>query len=322
MAKTQCLGLLRGFGRRNWRGVLNDLDTLVGTRFVRPLILPGGIGIPDLDTLDIHGVRLWRWDWSYASGPFLGGRIRVACVPKTEADFHRGLWVLVAVAIGVDSFKRADDLAIDGPDELGRRPVESICIERGLRVGYSRRGGAIVGTSVTFAKVIGLHGRCHSTEEFPIDFVQISREQNHTADDAGALGRLDDKLGSSEEELEVGPHGWRVISFGKGEFSALRAEGDIRIVGQSPLRRPRLDRGEINGVCTRRESFVVRTCHCSSGQLESRVALKWLIPCRGLQSVVTWALPTEKRLATAIAALMNVFETMFRVSIAVRLQLR
>ncbi len=174
--------------------------------------------------------------------------------------------VLVTVAISVDSFECADDLAIDGPDELGRRPVQCVRVECGLRVGYSRRGGAIVGASVTFAKVIGLHGGCHSTKEFPIDFIQITREQNHTADDARALCRLDDKFGTSEEELEVGPHGRSVISFGKGEFGALSAEGDIRIVGKSPLGRPSLDCREINGVCTGRQPFVVWTCHCSSGR--------------------------------------------------------
>lgn len=126
-----------------------------------------------------------------------------------------------------------------------------------MRVGNYRGGGTIVAASVTFAKVVGLDSRGSTTQELPIDFVEISRKQDHTTDDASAWCCFDNKFDTSKEELEVGPHCRSIIALGESKFGSLRAECDICIVGKRPLRGQSLESGKIDGVCASRKTFVV-----------------------------------------------------------------
>lgn len=106
-----------------------------------------------------------------------------------------------------------------------------------------------------------MHSGGSAAEEFPVDLVQIGGEEDHAADDTGALGGLDDELGATEEELEFGPHGRGVVAFREGKFSALGAEGDVGVVGEDPFGWPALDGGEVNGIGVGGETFVVRAVH-------------------------------------------------------------
>ena len=130
-----------------------------------------------------------------------------------------------------------------------------------LRTVHGWGGGAIVGSRVAFAKVIGLNGSGDATEELPIDFVKVVGEQDHAADDTDTWGCFDDHLDTAEEELEISPHGRGVVSLGKSEFSALIAEINVGIVGKLPLSRQSLGGGEVNGVGVCGETLVVGASH-------------------------------------------------------------
>ena len=70
------------------------------------------MAIPDLDTLNIHSVRLrWR-QWGITAGPLYGARICawVTSIPEAQTYFHGSLGILGA---GFISGEGTHNLAID-----------------------------------------------------------------------------------------------------------------------------------------------------------------------------------------------------------------
>lgn len=102
-------------GRAGECDVVDDFDALPRSRLVRVLILLCRVLVEDLDTLDIHGIWL-RWgNWCHSSAPSLCSSIGVTSIPKTKTDFHRGLWILVAIAVSVGRVEGANNHAVNGP---------------------------------------------------------------------------------------------------------------------------------------------------------------------------------------------------------------
>ena len=159
-------------------------------------------------------------------------------------------------------------------------------MELGLRRLYGRRSGAIVGAGVAFAKVICLNIGRDTTQELPVDLIEVIGKQDHTADDTNPWCRFDDKLDPSEEELEFCPHGWSIVPFGKGEFSTLVAQTDVGIVCKLPLAGQSLGGSEIDGICIGWKTLIVGTSHWND-QLSLHERRRRDAPLVGSHSVVT-----------------------------------
>ena len=99
-----------------------------------------------------------------------------------------------------------------------------------------------------FAEIICLNCRFSSSSTFPIDFVKIVREQNHTTHNTLSLSSLGHVFDPTKEELEIGMHRRRIIALGKGEFGSVRTVIDIFIVCKSPIARLGFDFGEVNEI--------------------------------------------------------------------------
>ena len=104
-----------------------------------------------------------------------------------------------------------------------------------LRVCYRHSCGAVVGPCETLAEIIRLHFSLLSTEELPIDFVEIIREENHTAYDPCAWRGLDNKFNSTEENLEIRPHSRGIMTLGKGELRTFLRKGDFGARCDGPI---------------------------------------------------------------------------------------
>jgi len=98
-----------------------------------------------------------------------------------------------------------------------------------------------------------------STGRFPVNLVQVIRQQHHTAHDALTWRALDDILNVAEKDFEIRKECGCVISFCKGQFRALGTEVDSLIVCYAPVARDRLCGGEIDGVGAGCETQVIRT---------------------------------------------------------------
>ena len=153
-------------------------------------------------------------------------------VPDTKADFHGGLGELIA---RLSCGESAHDISIDGPDNLGRRPVNCV----GVKSGLGRCNADVFGDTIVqdaFAKVVGLGLSSIGTSELPVDLVQIIGEQNHAADYTFAWSYLGDILDTSEEEEEVGINGWRITLLPKVEHGTLdRVEGSVLVESAGPV---------------------------------------------------------------------------------------
>ena len=174
-------------------------------------------------------------------------------------------------------------------------------MELGLRRLYGRRSGAIVGSGVAFAKVICLNIGRDTTQELPVDLIEVIGKQDHTADDTNPRCRFNNKLDTSEEELELCPHGWSVVPLGEGEFSTLVAQSDIGIVCKLPLGGQSLGGSEVNGICIGWKTLIVGASHWN-GQLCLHERPGRDAPLVGSHSVVSCALACQKMLPAAKTA--------------------
>ena len=129
----------------------------------------------------------------------------------------------------------AYDIAIDGPDNFGRRPVNCVSMESSLR----RCNADVFGDTVvqdTFAKVVGLGLSSVGSSEFPIDLVQVIGEQNHATDYTFTWSNLGDVLDTSEKEEEVGIDGWSITLFPEVEHGTHgRVEGSVLVESAGPV---------------------------------------------------------------------------------------
>ena len=169
----------------------------------------------------------------------------IATVPQAKTDFHGGLRELCA-RLGCGEC--ADDFSIDGPDDLGRRPVNCVSMECRLR----RCNADVFGDPVVqdaFAIIIGLGLSSVGASELPVDFVQVVGEQNHATYYALTWSDLGNIFDASEKEEEVGVDGWRIALFPKIEHGAhSRTESGVLVESAGPVAREGSLLGEIHEV--------------------------------------------------------------------------
>jgi hypothetical protein len=183
-------------------------------------------------------------------------RVRVAGVPEAEVHLHWCLWVLVVAGCGAVVDYGADDGAVDGPRELRGGPVESVGVEAGLRgEACGVLEAAIVVAGYAFAEVVRLDEAAGGGVEvcareflggsvtavevsvvpYPVDLIQIFRDQDEAGDDASTWGGLSDDLDGAEEEIEVSPDVGGVISLREGELGPVWTVGHGLIGCKGPV---------------------------------------------------------------------------------------
>ena len=172
-SQGQCLRTLHSRRRTGSHGFIDDFDALQGPRLVRILVLLRRVVVPDLDTLDIHAIRLWWRQRRVSTSPRDGSRmsIRIATAPKAQAHFHGSLWVLFTVSIGISGSEGTYDVVVDRPYQLLCGPVNGIGMESCLRSCDRVGSGAIVFSRDAFTEIVGLHAVGDTTAELPVDLV-------------------------------------------------------------------------------------------------------------------------------------------------------
>lgn len=133
------------------------LDRVGGAGVVGVGVRLGGVGVDNLDVLDVHAEGSSRVV-GLATGP-LNGALAVGGVtasPDTDADIHGGLGEASA-ALGIVVVQGADDVAVDGPLDGLLLPVHLISVEFTLGVGHGGPGITVIGRGITLAEVVGLN---------------------------------------------------------------------------------------------------------------------------------------------------------------------
>lgn len=151
-----CCGDWNGSGAgRRVDSAATGHDALPGTaRAGVGVLLAGGV-VGDDGRLELHDVRTGGIVCASAGpGYGAGGVRRVAGAPGADLDAHGRLGELAICAGGKQG---ADDLAVDGPDDLVSVPVDGVGVEGALAGGDGRVAAAIIGTGVALAEVICLH---------------------------------------------------------------------------------------------------------------------------------------------------------------------
>lgn len=199
--------------------LLYNLDTLVRTRTVGIDILLARVEIMDVHLLDDHCIRAGLIV-DHASSPVDGSLpvVFIAGGPNAKPDIAGALGVTVA-AIGVLIGQGADQVAVNPPLEFLFGPVGGVVVELGVCV-LNLVLVAVFIVLDTFAVEVGLHGVHVVSDPFPIDLVQIVRLEDHTADDAPAMGYLEMSLDDAEEDVEVRLQGRRLQFLLDGELGA------------------------------------------------------------------------------------------------------
>lgn len=98
-------------------------------------------------------------------------------------------------------------------------------------------GGPIVCSSVSFAEIICLDTVRDTATEFPVYFVQVAGQQDHTTNDTCPWRGLDYIFNTAEEEFGVQPHGWCVVSFVESELGSIFTENYFGFFCHNPLGR-------------------------------------------------------------------------------------
>lgn len=159
-------GAGRGGGARSRaeRTGTAELDAVGGARVVAVGVRVGRVGVGNLHRLDVHGEGSLSVVGLTASP--LDGALAVGGVttsPDTDAHTHGGLGV-ASPALSIGVVESTDGGAVDGPDGRVLLPVHRVGVESRLGVGYGGPSVAVVGGSITLAKVVGLNLGGVSTE--------------------------------------------------------------------------------------------------------------------------------------------------------------
>lgn len=83
-------------------------------------------------------------------------------------------------------------------------------------------GAAIVAAGVAFAEVVALYLSVVSTKPLPINFIQIIRLKDSTADDSSSRCSLDCEFNASKHDIPVGLNKWTVSLASYGECRSIR----------------------------------------------------------------------------------------------------
>jgi hypothetical protein len=117
----------------------------------------------------------------------------------------------VCRGIGVSSEEGPDDLAVQDPVYLTRRPVDRVRVERRLRIRARHPLAPIIGPRNAFGEIVVLHHPVGILSaqvkvvpgHLPVDLVKIVRHQDAGRDNAGARSHLHLNIHASEEYVEV-----------------------------------------------------------------------------------------------------------------------
>lgn len=159
-------GLRRRGGRRLGDLGVALLDAAVVAAVVGVGVRRGGVGVGDLDGLDVHGVRRTAVV-GLAASPLDGALlvIRITTGPDTQSQTHGGLGE-ASTSLGIVESNGSHDVAVDRPGHLILGPVNRVGVEGVLRSSHGLKGGAVIGRGVTLAEVVGLDLSGVSTEGF------------------------------------------------------------------------------------------------------------------------------------------------------------
>lgn len=142
------------------------LDALVRAGVVAVGVALGGVGVDNVDALDVHGVGS-TGVVSHTASP-LDGTLAVAGIttsPDTDANAHGGLGVAgSALRIGV--VQGADHIAIHGPGGGILLPRDRVGVPGVLGVRHSGPSSAVISGGVTLAEVVSLNLGGVTTESF------------------------------------------------------------------------------------------------------------------------------------------------------------
>lgn len=142
------------------------LDALVRAGVVAVGVALGGVGVDNVDALDVHGVGS-TGVVSHTASP-LDGTLAVAGIttsPDTDANAHGGLGVAgSALRIGVG--QGADHIAIHGPGGGILLPRDRVGVPGVLGVRHSGPSSAVISGGVTLAEVVSLNLGGVTTESF------------------------------------------------------------------------------------------------------------------------------------------------------------
>ena len=111
----------------------------------------------------------------------------------------------------------------------------------------------------TLPVIVGLDVVFTGASHLPINFVQVIRQQHHTAHNALTQSTLDDIFDVAEQKLKFRKEGRCVISFRKCQLRALGTKVDRLVVSYGPIARNRFCGGEIDGVGAGCETHVIGT---------------------------------------------------------------
>ena len=164
------------------------------------------------DTLHVHGERSLSEVGGSASplagaisgrGWLVGSSVGTSN-PVAHLDFHWCLWkVLAFEGESITVVKCTHKVAIDGPFDISRSPVDSVGVPGTDRVSDIVVDGPVVGCGVALSKEVALHRRVRRPQPFPVNLIEVIRFKNETADDTGAWGSLHNSINLSEKNVFV-----------------------------------------------------------------------------------------------------------------------
>jgi hypothetical protein len=111
--------------------------------------------------------------------------------------------VLASESKSITVVECADKVAVDGPLDVVRGPIDGIGVPSTDRVSDIVVDGSIVGRSVALAKEVALHRCISRTQPFPIDLVEVIRFKNETADNTSAWGSPHNGVDLSKEDIFI-----------------------------------------------------------------------------------------------------------------------
>ena len=144
--------------------------------------------------------------------------------PVAHLDFHRSLGeVLATESEGITVVECTEKVAINGPLDVSRSPIDSICVPC---FDWSRDvvvDSTVVGRGVSLSEKVALDRSIRRTQPLPINLIQVIRFEDEAGDYTSARGSPDDRINFSEEDVFVAGDGGRVGGLVDCELSTVRS---------------------------------------------------------------------------------------------------
>ena len=129
--------------------------------------------------------------------------IGIPCIPQPNHRFHWGLRILIGGPNTVGCIQCTYDGTVGFPNNPVSSPVKCVGVE--LCHGCRNLGGnrVIVKPGDALPKPAGLYLVIKSASELPVQLVKVIRQCHHIANNSGAWCRLNNKLDTTEQEVEA-----------------------------------------------------------------------------------------------------------------------